>query len=112
VFDLRGAVDSGSGRAVGEVLPNRAAGVTLLKPFRGGVVGWNPIPACSVARCSLRHQDQGQSSTVKESVGREAIRSIWFELVWCGFWCVLVSETRWWLFFPSFGAWGFVRDRW
>ena len=60
MFDLRGAIDGGSGRAVGEVRPNRAAWFTLLKPFCGGVVGWNPIPACSVAGCSLRHQDQGQ----------------------------------------------------
>lgn len=112
VFDLRGAVDGGSGGAVGEVLPNRAAGVTLLKPFCGGVVGRNPIPACSVARCSLRHQDQGQSSTVKESKReREAVRSVGFGLVWCWFWCVLVSETGWWLFCRSLGAWGFVRDR-
>lgn len=83
MFDLRGAVDGGSGRAVGEVLPNRAAGVTLLKPSRGGVVGWNPVPACSVTRCSLRHQDQGQSRKVKGSVR--------FELVWCALFRKLVG---------------------
>ena len=99
VFDLRGAVDGGSGRAVGEVLPNRAAGVTLLKPFCGGVVGWNPVPACSVARCSLRHQNQGQSSTVKERKGKGEMQLV-------GFWCSCFG-TGWWVFCSSFGRLGF-----